>query len=186
MTIGNCSTRPELTAVAGEGVPSGVDGSRGQVDWQRMWLHAQSRDWRTLTLVPADDRTSTLEVAVLMAKIALGHGESIHVADMRELRLKHVDAFLDGTRWERSQGDRIIFATRSAFANLATIRIARATDCAILCVSLGSTSLDSARGTIEQIGRKHFLGSLLVRASTRSESPSGALSRWRPAPETRR
>lgn len=186
MTIREYSTKPNLTVVCDESVPTGIDGSWDSIDWQRMWLRAQSRDWRTLALVPGDDQTSTLDVAVLMARLALEHGESIHVADMRELRLKHVDGFLEGTRWEASQGERIIFATRSAFSNLATIRVARAADCAILCVSLGSTSLEAVRGTIEQIGRKHFLGSLLVRASTGSDSPGGALAPWRPAPGVRR
>jgi hypothetical protein len=128
-------------------------------------------DWRS----SGDDQTSTFDVANLIARLAFEHGESIHVADTRELRLKHVAAYLEGTRWDATQGDRIIFATRSASSNLATVPIARAADCAILCVSLGSTSLDAVRGTIEQIGRKHFLGSLLVRASTEFDSPVRAL-----------
>jgi hypothetical protein len=148
-----------------------IEGSWDRTDWQRMWLRTQVRDWRTLALVPGDDQTSTFDVANLIARLAFEHGESIHVADTRELRLKHVAAYLEGTRWDATQGDRIIFATRSASSNLATVPIARAADCAILCVCLGSTSLDAVRGTIEQIGRKHFLGSLLVRAPTEFDSP---------------
>jgi hypothetical protein len=150
-----------------------------------MWLRTQSLDWRTLALVPGDDHTKTFDVARLIAGLALEHGESIHVADLRELGLKHVDAFLEGIRWDSTQGDRIIFATRSVSTSLATVRIARAADYAILCVSLGSTSVSGVRDTIEQIGRKHFLGSLLVGASTYSGPPSRALSSWRSAPSTR-
>jgi hypothetical protein len=185
MTMSDYSTKPDWTVASGESLPVSIEGSWDRTAWQRMWLRTQSRDWRTLALVPGDDQTSTLDVANLMAKLALDRGESIHVADLRELRLKHVDAFLEGTRWDASHGDRIIFATRSASTNLATVPLARAADCAILCVSLGSTSLGAVRDTIEQIGRKHFLGSLLVRASTESDSPNRALLPWRSAPRAR-
>jgi hypothetical protein len=184
MTTSNYN-KPDWTVASDVEAPMSVDGSWDRTDWQRMWLRTQSRDWRTLALVPGDDQTSTFDVANLIARLALDHGESIHVADMRELRLKYVDAFLEGTRWDASQGDRIIFATRAASANLTTVAVARAADCAILCVSLGSTSLDSVRETIEQIGRKHFLGSLVVRGAMRADSQSRALSPWRPASKAR-
>jgi len=132
-------------------------------EWQRVWLRAQSRDWRTLALVPADDGVSAFDVAHVIARLALEQGEFIHVADVRDLRLAHVDAFLDGTRWDAAEGDRIVFATRPSAGALVAVRLARAADCAILCASLGSTSLGSIRDTVEQIGREHFLGSLLVR-----------------------
>jgi hypothetical protein len=185
MTIGDCSSKPDLAVDSGERAPAGIEGSWDRMDWQRMWLRAQSRSWRTLALVPGDEQTSTLEVAILMARLALSQGESLHVADMRELRLKHVDAYLEESRWEASKGERVIFATRSASANLATIPIARAADGAILCVSIGSTSLNAIRETVEQIGRQHFLGSLLVGECTESDSSSRALSLWRSAPGTR-
>jgi hypothetical protein len=163
-----------------------IEGSWDRTDWQRMWLRTQSRDWRTLALVPGDDQTSTFDVANLIARLAIDHGESIHVADLRELRLQHVDAFLEGSRWDAGQGERVLFATRSASANLATVPLARAADCAILCVSLGRTRLDAVRNTVEQIGREHFLGSLLVRASTESDPLNRALSRRQPAVKGRR
>ena len=153
-----------------------MEGSWDRTDWQRMWLRTQSLDWRTLALVPGDDQTSTFDVANLIARLALDHGEAIRVADMRALRLKHVEAFLEGARWEASQGTRVIFAARSASTNLATVPVARAADCAILCASLGSTSLEALRVTVEQIGRKHFLGSLLVQASKKPSAVGRTLS----------
>ena len=163
MTISTHLVDPHMTVAHGDGAPIGVDGSWDRADWQHMWLSTQSLEWRTLALVPGDDQTSTFDVANLMAGLALDHGESIRVADLRALRPKHVDAFLESSRWEASQGTRIVFATRSTSSNPATVPIVRAADCAILCVSLGSTSLATIRDTIDQIGRKHFLGSLLVR-----------------------
>jgi hypothetical protein len=185
MIISDYSTEPHWSVAPGENVGTDIERSWNRNDWQRMWLRTQSQDWRTLALVPGDSQTSTFRVANLIARLGLDHGESIQVADTRELRLKYVDAYLEGARWEAAHGDRIIFATRSAAINLATVRIASAADCAILCVTVGSTSLDAVRDTIEQIGRKHFLGSLLVRASTESDSPNDAISTWRSAPKAR-
>jgi len=177
MTVRNDCVEPDWAAASSDRLSRSIDGTWDRTDWQRMWLRTQGRDWRTLALVPGDDQTSTFEVANLMVGLALDQGESIHVADLRELKLKHVDAFLQGIRWDATQGDRIIFATRAASTNVATVPLARAADCAILCMSLGKSSLGAARETIEQIGREHFVGSLLVRASSGSDSPSRALSR---------
>ena len=185
MSISEHPAKPDWSAACGDGVPMRFEGSWDRTDWQRMWLCTQSRDWRTLALVPGDEQTSTLEVANLIVKLALDHGESIQVADLRELSLRHVDAFLEGLRWDVDQGVRIIFATRSASANLATVPLARAADCAILCVSLGTTRLETVRNSVEQIGREHFLGSLLVRSQTESASRGRALSRGPSATKAR-
>jgi hypothetical protein len=45
--------------------------------------------------------------------------------------------------------------------------------------------LQSVREAIDQIGRTHFLGSLLVRASTASDLPTGALSPSSASPKAR-
>jgi hypothetical protein len=164
-------TGPSLTVVAGASTSSEVDSSWDRADWQNMWLRTQSAEWRTLALVPGDDQTSTLGVANLIVRLALDHGESIHVADVRALRLKHVEAFLEGVRWEASQGTRVVFATRSASSSLVTVPVAQSADYAILCVSMRSTSLSATRSTVEQIGRDHFLGSLLVRGPSKVTSP---------------
>ncbi len=179
-------TGPSLTVVADANASTEIDSSWDRADWQHMWLQTQSAEWRTLALVPGDDQTSTLGVANLIVRLALDHGESIHVADVRALRLKHVEAFLDGIRWEASQGTRVIFATRSTSSSLATVPVAQAADYAILCVSLSSTSLSAARSTVEQIGRKHFLGSLLVRGLSKDASSTGSLPRRSAGAKARR
>jgi hypothetical protein len=170
MTISARLTESHVTVAHRDDGPTVGDGSWDRGDWQRMWFQTQSRDWRTLALVPADDQTSAFEVANLIAGLALDHGESIRVADLRAIKPKHLDAFLEGSRWETSQGTRIVLATRSVATNPATVPIARAADCAILCVSLGTSSLTAIKDTIEQIGQKRFLGSILLRAPARSAS----------------
>ena len=132
-------------------------------EWAGVWIRAQSFGWRTLALVPGDDQTPTHEIANLLARLALEQGEPIRLADMRLLRPKCVDVFLEGLRVEATLGTRIVIATRSPATSVATVPIARAADCAILCASSGSTSLAAIRDTVRQVGRKHFVGSLVVR-----------------------
>jgi hypothetical protein len=165
MTTSTPRTDPYMTVVHGaDSTAIGIDGgSWDRADWLRMWLRTRALEWQTLALVPGDDQTSTLEVANLIASLGREDGESVQVADLRALRPRHVAAFLEGTRWEAGKGSRILFATRSVANNLATVPLARGADCAVLCVSLGSTSLASIRDSVEQIGREHFLGSLIVR-----------------------
>jgi hypothetical protein len=176
MTMTDQYAALELAGPSDESVLAGSEGSWDRPDWQRMWLRTQGLEWRTIALVPGDAQTSTFDVANLMARLALDHGESVRVADIRALRMKHVEAFLEGIRWEANQGTRVILAAPSATANLATVPVARAADGAILCVSLGSTLLSAARDTIEQIGRKHFLGSLIVETSPGTGPAKAALS----------
>jgi hypothetical protein len=185
MIAGNNSVIRDETLASEERSPMNVESSWDRTDWQRMWLRTESLDWKTLALVPGDDQTSTFDVANLIARLALDHGESVNVADMRALRLKHVEAFFEGIRCETKRGARTILATRSTSTNLATVAIARAADCAILCVSLGSTSLGGIRGTIEQIGQRHFLGSLLVRGSTEVTGLRRALRAGGSTPDSR-
>jgi hypothetical protein len=181
MTISEHRTDPYMTVVRRDGEPSaGDDGSWDCADWQRMWLRLQAQEWRALAFVPGDDQTSTFAVANLVARLALDRGESIRVADLRALRPKHLEAFLEGTRWEATHGTRIVFANGPVSTNLTTVPVARAADFAILCVSLGSTSLRSIKATIEEIGREHFLGSLLVRPPTRASRAKRARRGSRP------
>lgn len=145
---------------------AGVDSSWDHADWQRVWLRTQRLQWRTLALVPGDERVSTLDVATVIARLAFDHGEMLRVADARGLRPKDVEAFLYGCRWETDQGKRIVFATWSTSTNAVTVPIARSADCVLLCASLGSTSLRDIRSTVDDVGKEYFHGSLLVRPST--------------------
>jgi hypothetical protein len=139
-----------------------------RVEYQRLWLYMQSRAWRTLAIVPCDDDMSTYDVASLIMGVGVHHGESIGVFDFRDIRLSRVLAAVAATVAHMRHDERVIFATRSIKENLATIPLARAADWVVLCASLGSTKLRSVEETIDQIGREHILGSVLVREPPRS------------------
>jgi hypothetical protein len=133
-------------------------------EYQRLWLQMRSRDWRTLAVVPSEEGMSTYDVANLIMALGVHHGESMAVFDFRDVRGPKVLDSLRAAFGQMRPGDRMIFAARSISENLATIPLARATDRAVLCVSLGSTSIRRVEETIAQIGRERFLGSLVIHA----------------------
>ena len=139
-------------------------------EYQRIWLQMACRAWRTLAVVPAEEGMSTLDVAKLVMALGVAQGESIGVFDFRDVRVNRVADALRGARSQLDDGERLVFPTRSIRENLATIPLARATDAAVLCVSLGSTSMELAAETVGQIGKERFIGSILVRGP-RSEAP---------------
>lgn len=148
-----------------------IAGAWNQTDLQRIWLSTQRQAWRTLAVVPADARISSYEVASLIAALGHHHGESVGLADLRDIQLNRVEAFLDAARELVDRGQRVVIVTRSITENLATIPLARAAEGVILCVSIGSTFLGAIKDAIEQIGKERFLGSMIVH-----EAPRGAPS----------
>ena len=145
--------------------PRPIAGPWDRPDCQRIWLGTQLREWRTLAIVPADEELSSYEVASLLMALGLHYGEPIGVADLRNVGLNHVRTSLELVDMHVDRGERVVLATSAITQNLATIALARAADAAVLCVSFGSTSLAVARETINQIGKEHFLGSVLLHQS---------------------
>jgi hypothetical protein len=146
-------------------------------DCQRIWLATQTRPWRTLAIVPVDEGMQTYEVASLIAGVGLHHGECIGLADLRDIRMNRVHAFLEASKEIVDRGERVVFATRSIAENLATVALARAAEGVILCVSLGSTKLGSVEETIKQIGKERFLGSILLEAPVSPAAPVTPIER---------
>jgi hypothetical protein len=146
-----------------------------RAEYQMIWLRVASRDWRTLAVVPAEDGMSTYEVATLLMTLGASHGESVGVFDFRDVKMNRaVDVIKDVER-QLDRGERIVFATRSIRENLATIPLARAVDCVVLCVSIGSTSMGFATETVEQIGKDRFIGSIVVRAPQAEEDDKSVI-----------
>jgi hypothetical protein len=158
--------------------PPPLPDSYDHADLQRIWLSTQRHAWRTLALVPVDEGVSAYEAASLITTLGVHHGESIHLADLRGLRLNRVPAFLQVCALMVSRGQRVVFATRSINDNLATIPLARAAEAVILCVAIGSTRIGLVEDAIAQIGKERFIGSMLIRRSEASVPP--ALTRSTP------
>ena len=143
-------------------MPRPIPGPWDRPDCQRLWLGTQIRDWQTLAIVPADEDLSSYEVASLIMALGLHHGEPIGVADLRDVGLSRVRESLEVVNMHVDRGERVILATSAITSNLATIALARSADAAVLCVALGSTSLALVKDTIDQIGKDHFLGSMIL------------------------
>jgi hypothetical protein len=149
-----------------------------RAEYQRLWLRMERRAWRTLAIVPGEEGMSTYEVASVIMALGVHHGESIGLFDFRDIQIPRVLPVIEAACGRMSQGERILFATRSIRENLATIPLARAADGVVLCVSIGTTSIGFVEETIDQIGRDRFLGSIVVRAP-RGLSPVPPATSWR-------
>jgi hypothetical protein len=135
----------------------------GDSAWQKIWLAAQLRDWKSLAIVPGDKGASVVAVAQALVEMGWQHrGLPIGLADLRHVPLSHVDAATTQIRTHVKNGDRVLIALGSVFENPTTVALAQAADCAILCVTLGVTGIASAEQTIAEIGRERFLGSLVL------------------------
>jgi hypothetical protein len=127
-------------------------------------LATQAWKWRSLALVPADAATSIIDLAHALLDVGWQHrGIPMVVADLRKVTLAYVDSVVDEMRRHIEAGELVIIALPPVHENPATIPIAQAADCALLCVGLGRSRMVGAEETIERIGRKHFIGTLLVR-----------------------
>jgi hypothetical protein len=149
-----------------------------RAEYQRLWLSMESRAWRTLAVVPAEEDLCTYEIAKLIMSLGVHHGESIGLFDFRNVMLNQAIAIARAACEQTSPDERLIFAARSIRENLATIPLARAVDGVILCASIGSTSIGLVEETIDQIGKDRFLGSILVRRPP-EPPPSRPLAPWR-------
>jgi hypothetical protein len=138
-------------------------------NWQKIWLAIQGKDWRSLAIVPSNRGLSTLELAQALVDVGWQHrGLPIGLADLRNVTLPYIDSVIDEVRGHIYSGERVLIALRSVFENPATVPIAQAADGALLCVSLGQTKITRAEETLEQVGRGHFLGSIIVRSEPTS------------------
>ena len=140
---------------------SGAGSPLPRVVRQRLWLHLQSRAWRTLAVVPAEAGMPAGHAARVLGAIAAENGEAFDLFDARSTELDcapaEVAAAAGGSR-------RVLVVTRAIEEDVATVPLARAADAVLLCVSIGSTSLRAAAEVMAAIGKDRFLASLSLRA----------------------
>lgn len=155
---------------------------------ERTWFRTQSREWRTLAIVPTEIETSDAALAMAKLIIALGaqHDEKLNLADFRNIPMSQLSTFIQLAKWYVTNGERLVYATQSINENPATVPVARAADCVLLCVSLGRSSIRSIEDTIDQIGRERFLGSVVFRSSPKTPVRDTALVIRREPVELRR
>jgi hypothetical protein len=137
-------------------------------DWQRLWLATQveKRPWRSLALVPGGSGMPPNfmeKIAVSLSRTGMTHLQrNIHFADAMRLRLEELNAFFAEIERCTSNGsDRVVIGLAPVSENVTTVSIAQQADCALLCIVRGHTRVKPVKQTIEQIGAKRFIGSVM-------------------------
>jgi hypothetical protein len=137
-------------------------------DWQRLWLATQvdARPWRSLALVPGGSGMppNLMEkIAISLSRTGMTHLQrNIHIADATRVRLAELNAFFAEVERCTSNGnDRVVIALAPVTENVTTVSIAQESDCALLCIVRGHTRVKRVKQTIEQIGAKRFIGSVM-------------------------
>lgn len=134
-------------------------------EMERIWFRTQSREWRTLAIVPTDLDSSKAAIGMAKLLIALGaqHDDKLNLADFRTIPQSRLTSFLELAQWYVNNGERLVYTTHPIDENPTTVRVARTADCVLLCASIGRSSIRSIEDAIEQIGRERFLGSVIFR-----------------------
>jgi hypothetical protein len=134
-------------------------------DWQRLWrsISGTERSWRSLAVVPGSPAASPdtcLQIAVALAQTGTAHLKTaIHVANATQLEPAQIAQFSGDLRQHMGQTERMVVALSALRVNKSSLPLAKAADCALLCVLLGEMSSPHARSTVAQIGASHFIGS---------------------------
>ena len=140
-------------------------------DWQRLWLATRTekkKRWRSLALIPAGPGVSPetmLRIAVTLAHTGMVHvGSPIHVADATRVTLADLVPFSEGLAYHMRDSEMMVLALSALTENVTSLSLAKAADCALLCVVLGQMSTGDARKTVAQVGPSHFIGSAVFQA----------------------
>lgn len=141
-------------------------GPASHVDWQRLWVTLQKRKWLTLGILGASTgmKSSPMEAASILADVGWQHlGQPISVMDLRETPLNLVETRLGEIRVLKERGERVFVVLSPVVDNPATVAIGPHVDGLVLCLVLGMTPLSDAEKTIDELGREHFLGTIVLR-----------------------
>lgn len=137
-------------------------------DWQRLWLSTHTRDqgWRSLALVPGGAGMPPLlieKAAIVLSQTGMSHlGQTIQVADATRVKLAQLHEFFAEVSQCTSNGrDRVVIALASLSENVTSVSIAQQSDCALLCLLRGVTTMKEARRTVKEVGPKSFIGSVI-------------------------
>ena len=126
-----------------------------------LWFAVQGRPWLSLAVLPAGPGESSLGVANALYDVgALVSGGPIRLLDARAVTLASSASFivnmssLVSAPGERRTGgtQRAVVVLSSVIDQLAGVPIVLAADAVLLTLTLGKTTLDSARRTLELVG----------------------------------
>jgi hypothetical protein len=151
--------RPREPAAAADVVGRPID----TVAWERLWLATQRRPWRSLAVISTGKGASMLGVARALAEVGSCHlGVPVMAVDATTITLATLEARVSAWIEPREDPRRLLIALGPVLENPASLALAQAADAAILCLTLGASSVSEAERTIEQVGRGRLLGSVIL------------------------
>jgi hypothetical protein len=140
---------------------------------QRLWFSTLRRRWSSLAVIPAQDRTSAVSIASGLAAVGGNHGgRPVTLFTPGEADLATVERLVKNAAAKGAAGAspdgpgesaRLVVALDPILSNPQGMGIALSADAALLCITLGETSIASARKTIELVGRERFIGCVVFR-----------------------
>lgn len=133
------------------------------IDWQGLWLAMQRRPWASLAVIPAGKKINTPLIARALARVGSCHlGTAIMAPDATSITLPRLEASIEAWIEHRVRVQRVVLALGHVLENPASLAVARAADAALVCVTLGESSISDVTRMIEEVGRERFLGSVIV------------------------
>lgn len=136
------------------------------LDAQAVWLELSRRDWTSLALVPAGPGLSTMPAAIALSRVCAAlQGRPLSIVSGENANLALLPGLLEQLSLARqgdTRRDRVLVPVGPVLDHPPSLAIARAADCAVLCVRLHETSLSAARRAIELVGAERFAGYVLL------------------------
>jgi hypothetical protein len=161
------SVKQEPTTAIARRSDSYIEPWRG-VEWQRLWLSLQTRQWTAMAVIPASSGAPvgfTMTIAMTLARTGMIHLASpIHVADGTDLALGNVVGFLDEIARCKAAGERILIALAPMTENPVSETLAQSADCTLLCVLFENMASSEAKHTVSKLGKDRFIGATICRA----------------------
>lgn len=131
--------------------------------WERVWFDLAARNWRSLSLVSAQEGTQTLEAANALRDVAAMYNDrTVMVVDGSHATPHDLQGVQDVVADGLWAGDRVIIALGDPMTHAATIPLARSTDASALCVVLTDASLQHTRTVVRTIGESRFIGTVAL------------------------
>ena len=123
--------------------------------------------WRSITVVPADPRVSSLDLVCSLVAVGNQLVESpVVVADLRAVPLRYIEMAKAEVRRRVEAGELVVVAVSALDESPAALPIAKSTDGVVVGVRLQKTGLMAIRKVIKTVGAKRILGAVSLRAQS--------------------
>ena len=136
------------------------------LDAQAIWFELSRRDWTSLALVPVGTGLSAMPAAIALSQVCAAlQGPPLSILSGEEPDLALLSGLVEELSIVRvgdAGPERIVVPVASILDHPPAVAIARAADCAVLCIELHKTSIADARRAIALVGAERWLGYLVL------------------------